>query len=180
MGLPAWLYMSIKILNMKNNVIEKDLKIRKGKPSDHAKINSVMQQWWDGRDLTAMLPKLFFIHFRDTVLILEQGADLIGFLVGFLSQSHQNEAHIHFVGVHPDFRKKGLGSALYNHFFDICQKHKRTIIRACTSPVNKGSIEFHKKMGFQIEPGNGKIEGVPVTLDYNRPGDHKISFAKSL
>ena len=64
-----------------------------------------MPSWWSGRDLTALLPELFLEHFYDTSFVSEQGTELVGFLVGFLSQAHHNEAYIHFVGVHPDFRK---------------------------------------------------------------------------
>ena len=151
-----------------------DFNIRKGEPTDHDSIVSVMKNWWDGRDLTAMLPKLFLNHFHDTVLIVEKENVLIGFLIGLLSQSYKDEAYIHFVGIHPKFRKKGLAKLLYEHFFDICRKHNRTAVSACTSPENKGSVEFHKKMGFQFESGNGEIDGIPVTLDYNREGDHKV------
>lgn len=139
-----------------------------------------MQNWWNGRDLTAMLPKLFLVHFRETTFIVERGGDLIGFLVGFLSQSRRNEGYIHFIGVHPEFRNNGIGAFLYKRFFELCRKKSRTIVRACTSPVNKGSIEFHIRMGFQIEPGNGEMDGFFVMLDYNRPGDPKVLFTKIL
>jgi GNAT superfamily N-acetyltransferase len=36
------------------------------------------------------------------------------------------------MGVHPDFRKKGIGKILYARFFDICRTHGRTVVRACT------------------------------------------------
>lgn len=161
-------------------VIENTFKIRNAEPSDHGRIISIMPNWWGGRDLRAMLPKLFLIHFCGTSFIVEKELELIGFLVGFLSQSVNNEAYIHFVGVHPDFRKKGLGEALYERFFELCQQQGRTIVRASTSPVNKGSITFHQRMGFLIEPGDGVIDGIPVTLDYNRPDDHKVLFTKYL
>jgi ribosomal protein S18 acetylase RimI-like enzyme len=155
-----------------------DFKIRKGEPADHDRIVAVMKHWWDGRDLTAMLPKLFLNHFHDTALVMEKENALIGFFIGLLSQSYKDEAYIHFVGIHPKFRKKGLARRLYEQFFDICRKHHRTTVRACTSPANKGSVEFHKKMGFQMEPGNGEMDGIPVTYDYNRVGDHKVLFRR--
>lgn len=165
---------------MRNRAVKHDISIRKGEPSDHDRIISVMKEWWEGRDLTAMLPKLFLIHFQDTVLVAEKENDLVGFLIGFFSQSYTNEAYIHFVGVHPQFRKRGLAKKLYDAFFAICRKHHRTTVRACTSPVNKGSIEFHKRMGFELERGNGEIDGIPVTLDYNRAGDHKVLFKRRM
>ena len=133
-----------------------------------------------GRDLTAMLPKLFLNHFNDTSFVAESLNRMVGFLIGFLSPSLnlKNEAYVHFMGVHPDFRKRGIGKTLYERFFEICRNQDRTVVRACTSPVNKGSVEFHEKIGFQLEPGDDEINGSPVTRDYNRPGDHKVRFKK--
>ncbi len=159
-------------------MIENDMMIRKATPADHERIIAALQNWWGGRDLTAMLPKLFLNHFNDTSFVIEKEAEMIGFLIGFISPSLKNEAYVHFMGVHPDFRKKGIGTLLYERFFEICRNHGRNIVRACTSPVNRGSVEFHKRIGFQLEPGDDEIDGFPVTHNYNRPGDHKVQFTK--
>ena len=72
------------------------------------------------------------------------------------------------------------GGVLYERFFEICRKENRTVVRSCTSPVNKGSVEFHKRMGFEIDFGDEVVDGIPVSGDYNRPGDHKVLFSKTL
>ena len=59
--------------------------------------------------MAAMLPKLFFVHFRDTSFVAEDDAALAGFLCGFRSQTLDDEAYVHFVGVDPPPR--GSGSA---------------------------------------------------------------------
>ena len=145
-------------------------------PSDHSKIIAILIDWWDGRDLTWMLPRLFLNHFYKTSFIIEREDLLIAFLIGFLSPSQASEGYIHFCGVHPDFRGMGIGAGLYQHFFRLCRQHDRHIVCACTSPVNQGSIRFHQKIGFGIVPGNGHMDGTPVTRDYNKPGDHKVLF----
>lgn len=155
-----------------------NLSIRNSKPSDHVRIISVMKDWWDGRDLIWMLPKLFLNHFSSTSYIVERDDDLIAFLIGFLSQSNTKEGYIHFAGVHPDYRGIGIGEYLYEQFYKDCKKNKRDIIKSCTSPVNRGSIEFHKRMGFEIQQGNAEIDGISVTLDYNKPNDPKVLFKK--
>ena len=38
-------------------------------------------QWWGGRPMAAMLPRLFFVHFRPTSFVLEQDGRLVAFLV---------------------------------------------------------------------------------------------------
>ena len=106
-----------------------------------------------GRDLTSMVPKVFLLHFHSTSIIVEQKDQMIGFLIGFDSQSYRDESYIHFSGIHPDHRGKGLGKHLYQIFFDRATKENRMIVRACTSPVNTGSIDFHKKLGFVLEEG---------------------------
>lgn len=39
--------------------MHKNTTIRMTKPSDHPSVIAALQNWWGGRDLTAMLPKLF-------------------------------------------------------------------------------------------------------------------------
>jgi ribosomal protein S18 acetylase RimI-like enzyme len=136
---------------------ETEYKIRHVRPSDHARIIAVMPGWWGGRDLTHLLPELFLEHFGDTSFVVEQESNLIAFLIGFMSQSHPDEAYIHFIGVHPDHRKIGIASALYEQFFEICRSRGRSIVRAITSPVNTGSIDYHTRMGFQVEQGEKKM-----------------------
>ncbi len=157
-----------------------NLNIRNSKPDDHNTIISVMKDWWDGRDLTWLLPKLYLDHFCNTSFIVEKKDILKGFLIGFMSPANINEGYIHFVGVHPEYHGMGIGKYMYEQFFDICKKNNRDIIRSCTSHVNKGSIAFHTKIGFKILPGDAEIEGLPVTLAYNKPDDPKVLFEKKL
>ena len=46
------------------NLID-NIRIRNGMPSDYERIITVMPEWWDGRDVTALLPKVFFLHFNN-------------------------------------------------------------------------------------------------------------------
>ncbi len=160
--------------------LPKNLTFRNAHPDDHHKIIGVLTDWWNGRDLTGMLPKLFLVHFSSTSFIIENHEDLIAFLIGFLSPQYTNEGYIHFCGVHPAYRSIGLGSYLYHEFFTLCKNNDRNIVKSCTSPINKGSIAFHTKTGFKIEPGGSKIDGTPVTLDYNKPNDSKVLFTINL
>ena len=73
-------------------------------PDDWERVLAVMPAWWDGRDLRALLPKIFFEHFRSSSLLVEHEDALIGFLVGFCCPDHDDEAYIHFAGVHPAWR----------------------------------------------------------------------------
>ena len=95
------------------------VKIRHAEPSDYGRVIGVVNTWWSGRQMAPMLPKLFFLHFESTSFVAEdEDGALAGFLVGFLSQTHDDEAYVHFVGVDPRRRGSGLGRELYEHFFD--------------------------------------------------------------
>lgn len=161
---------------MSNN----DILIRTARSSDHTVVMRVMDDWWAGRQLSGMLPRIFFIHFEETTFVAEKNGELVGFLAGILSQTYRNEAYIHFVGVHPDERKRGLARMMYESFFDVCRKHNRTVVRCCTSPVNAGSVSFHRAMGFLVEAGNGEEYGLPVILNYDGHGGAKVRFLKTL
>ena len=111
----------------------------------------VVDAWWGGRQMSPMLPRLFFVHFEGTSFVAEVDGELAGFLCGFLSQTHADEAYVHFVGVDPERRGQGIGTALYERFFAEVRPLGRTVVRAVTSPVNVGSVDFHETLGFEIE-----------------------------
>jgi len=156
------------------------MEIRGLQSSDYDDLISQINDWWGGRDMAGMLPKLFFQHFKNTSLIAEEDDEIIGFLIGFLSQDQSDEAYIHFVGVHPDYRKKDIGKTLYEKFFTKVKMADRKIIRSITSPVNKTSIAFHQKMGFVLERGDKTVDGVAVKVNYDGFGNDRVLFKKEL
>jgi ribosomal protein S18 acetylase RimI-like enzyme len=155
-------------------------RIRHLSPADYQVVISVIDHWWGGRPMAGMLPRLFFEHFTDTSFAAERDGRLAGFLAGFISQSHSGEAYIHFVGVDPAQRGRGLGRLLYEAFFRAAQARGCTLVRAVTSPANHGSVAFHQRMGFQIEPGDASADGIPVSSGYDGPGSDRVRFLKIL
>jgi N-acetylglutamate synthase-like GNAT family acetyltransferase len=85
---------------------------------DYDPIIRLLNDWWGGRKMSDMLPRLFFTHFGDTSFLdHESDGRVNGFPAGFMSQAYPDEAYIHFVGVNPDARKGGLGRGLYERLF---------------------------------------------------------------
>jgi predicted GNAT superfamily acetyltransferase len=148
------------------------LVLRHAEASDHARVLAVVDAWWGGRPMAAMLPRLFFVHFRPTSFVAEQGGRLVGFLCGFGSQTYPGEAYVHFVGVDPSLRGRGVGRLLYARFFDAARADGRTVVRAVTSPANRGSVAFHTRLGFTAEEGGG--EG------YDGPGQDRVRLTRAL
>lgn len=147
---------------------------------DHAPIIAVVDQWWGGRQMAGLLPRLFFAHFQATSFAVEEHGQLIAFLIGFVSQTDPRQAYIHFVGIHPEHRQRGLGSQLYQLFFENVRARGCDSVRCITSPVNTGSVAFHRRMGFQIEKSDRERDGVPYTADYDGPGQDRVCFVRTL
>ncbi|MDM5312377.1 GNAT family N-acetyltransferase [Peribacillus frigoritolerans] len=156
------------------------MEIRSVKGSDYYAISPLINEWWGGRQMSDMLPKLFFDHFTNTSFIAEKEGNIVGFLIGILSQSQPGEAYIHFIGVHPEYRKNDIGRQLYNQFFDVVHQNGRNVVRCVTSPVNKSSIAYHTKMGFEMEEGDTFIDGVSVHSDYDGLNQDRVLFMKQL
>jgi len=149
-------------------------------PADYPLVISVIDQWWGGRPMAGKLPRLFFEHFTDTSFAAERDGRLAGFLAGFVSQSRPGEAYIHFVGVDPAVRGGGLGRLLYEAFFRAAEARGCSQVRAVTSPVNRGSVAFHQRMGFRLEHGDAEVDGIPVSSDYDGPGGDRVRFLRIL
>lgn len=156
------------------------MQLRNTRETDYHPIINVINDWWGGRQMADMLPRLFFVHFQDTSFILEENDTILGFLIGFVSQTHPQEAYIHFVGIHPDHRQQGLGEQLYTHFFEIVRQKGCLSVSCITSPVNTGSIAFHTRMGFDILPGDEVVNGVQAKANYDGKGQSRVVFRKLL
>lgn len=156
------------------------MQLRQLEQSDCEFVTSVVDEWWGGRSVRQLLPRLFFEHFNDTSLVLTEESGIIAFLVGFRSQSQPHVAYIHFIGVDPAQRGKGLARMLYLKFFEHMKSLGCTEVQCITSPVNKTSIAFHTAMSFNIVPGDSVVDDVPVHRHHAGAEQHRVVFCKML
>ncbi|MEJ1198111.1 MULTISPECIES: GNAT family N-acetyltransferase [unclassified Streptomyces] len=161
--------------------------VRQALVTDHRTIVECVRRWWgDSRtpeqahELSLLLPRLFLQFFSGTSLVLEDDTGIRAFLVGFYSADSENDAYIHFVGVDPELRGEGVARGLYTTFLHNAAEAGRRRVRAVTSPGNTGSIAFHRAMGFDIEEGDRRIDGLPVHSDYDGPGQDRVCFHKEI
>ncbi len=66
-----------------------NITIRHAEPSDYQPIISVMNDWWGGRNMSDILRKLFFVHFRETNFVAESEGKIVGFLIVFCLKRFQ-------------------------------------------------------------------------------------------
>ncbi len=154
--------------------------IRQAEPEDYGSIITVVNDWWGGRAMADMLPKLFFIHFRPTSFVAEAEGRVVGFVVGFRSQTHPEQAYIHFVGVDPARRGAGVGRILYERFFEAARRLGCTEVHCVTSPANEGSLAFHVAMGFDVLRGTAGSGGESYVADYDGPGESRVPLRRRI
>ena len=160
-----------------------DWLFRRPTDADHRAVVAVVDEWWGGRRMRALLPRLWFDHFAGTSWIVESGEGrLLGFLVGFISPDHPTEAYIHMVGTNPNLRKRGLGRALYERFFEDARAAGARRVTAVTWPGNQISVRFHTAMGFRPDDGLGtqRLYGTVAYPDYDGEGEDKVLFIRDL
>ena len=155
------------------------MRIRNIEEADYEYVIERLNDWWGGRKVAGMLPRLFFIHFQDSSFICLDGDKIIGFVVGFVSNALKDTGYIHFVGVDPAYRCSHVAKSLYSLFFDYCRKRGVKEIKCVTSPVNKVSIAFHQRMGFKVNSYDSRGNPVPIQ-NYDGPGEHRVVFKMRL
>jgi GNAT superfamily N-acetyltransferase len=138
---------------------------------DFDRIVEVIDHWWGGPIATLAHP-IFFYELGDHALMVEQGDLMIGFLLGFIARTGNDKAtgYVHLVGIHPDYRRRGVGRLLYNTFTDECRSAGCVRMKAITTPGNEGSIRFHIAQGWNAQ----EIE------DYAGTARRRIVFSKAL
>ena len=161
--------------------------VRQAREADHGALVECVRRWWgdsrtpaQARELSMLLPRLFLQFFSGTSLVVEDAGGVRAFLVGFHAADNDTDAYIHFVGVDPEMRGQGVARDLYTAFFRRAAEAGRTDVRAITSPANRGSIAFHRAMGFTTEPGDYEVDGVPVHKDYDGPGQDRVCFHRKI
>ena len=153
------------------------LEIRNADVIDYPALVANVDDWWGGRPVSRMLPRLFFAHFRPTSFVAELDGRVSGFLIGFVSQANPEVAYVHFVGIDPAARGVGLGRALYDRFFAAVGGLGCREVHCVTAPLNTASIAFHRALGFEALHGDAvTADGVPYTKGYDGPGEDRVCF----
>jgi L-amino acid N-acyltransferase YncA len=160
-----------------------DLVFRHPIEADYPRVISVMDEWWGGRKIRSVLPRLWFQHFTGRSWVVETNdGRLMGFLVGFVSADRPDVAYVHVIGTNPNRRRHGLGRALYERFFEDARAAGARRVMGVTWPGNQVSVRFHRAMGFepQAGPGAQNLYGTTAFADYDGDGDDRVVFSRPL
>lgn len=125
--------------------------IRQANESDYLPIIQVLNEWWGGRQMSDLLPRLFFQHFQSTSYLAWEQEERVG-----------------------------VARQLYERFFQTMRENGRDTVRCITSPVNAASIRFHSSMGFVMESGDDARDEIPIHASYDGKGQDRVLFVKKL
>lgn len=160
-------------------VVPNNLRVRAMTKADFDTVVQVVDQWWSG-PIAVLAHPVFFYELGKHARVVEDIAPshgsngkFVGFLLGFIVPSDDEKAavgYVHLVGVHPDYRRKGVARALYNEFTQSCIGMGCRHLKAITTPGNEGSFRFHQALGWQAHDED----------DYAGPHRRRMVLTKTL
>jgi GNAT superfamily N-acetyltransferase len=136
---------------------------------DYDQIVQVIDRWWGG-PTSALAHPIFFYELGSMARVVEHDEILVGFLLGFVAPGPEPTGYVHLVGIHPDYRRRGVGKLLYQTFEEDAHARGCTRLKAITTTSNEGSIAFHRATGWSVT----HVE------DYAGPGRPRVVFDKAL
>ncbi len=136
--------------------------------ADYDEIVQVIDRWWGG-PTSALAHPIFFYELGRMARVVEADGLLVGFLFGFACPDGR-VGYVHLVGIHPDYRRRGVGKLLYAAFEDDCRRERVVELKAVTNLGNEASIRFHDALGWT----RADVE------DYAGPGRMRIVFTRPL
>lgn len=136
--------------------------------TDYDQIVRVIDQWWGG-PTSALAHPMFFYELGRLARVVEEDSELVGFLLGFICPD-VSVGYVHLIGIHPDYRRRGVARLLYMSFEEDCRRANCEKLKAITTLGNEGSVRFHQALGWAM----AEVEG------YAGPGRSRIVFTKDL
>jgi len=146
------------------------MRTRRITKADFDRIVEVIDHWWGGPIGTFAHPIFFYELGKHALIAEDEDAGMIGFLLGFVADEPVRTGYVHLVGIHPDFRRRGVGRLLYKTFIDECRSAGCQRMKAITTLGNEGSIRFHVALDWQA---------TEVT-DYAGPNRTRLVFSRDL
>jgi ribosomal protein S18 acetylase RimI-like enzyme len=164
-------------------VTEAEVRFRRPTEADYPAISRVVDDWWGGRKMDVLLPRLWLQHFTGTSWLAERpDGRLAGFLIGFMSPDQPEVAYCHMLATDPGLRRTGLGRGLYERFFADARDAGRRLVVAVTWPANRASLGFHRALGFEVQTSNlsQNLYGTPAVAGYDFDREDRAILVRAL
>lgn len=125
-------------------------------------------RYWGDRDLRDLHLLALVQEFGETCLVARSDDGILGYLIGFVTPG--GTGYVHLIATRDDARGSGLGRELWGAFTEAARRQGAVRLKAITSLGNKGSVAFHRSLGFEVR----------VEEDYNGPGEDRVVFSRAV
>ncbi|MBD3369923.1 GNAT family N-acetyltransferase [Candidatus Fermentibacteria bacterium] len=128
------------------------------------------------------LYKILMDHFGDFFLVARIDGETAGFQQGFPSVSREGAYFLWQVGVSPDFRKRGVASALVKETEKVAASAGCTAVEATVETVNYASQGLFESLGYVVASYGDtiEVEGKRAMPDFYGSGTDQILYKKSI
>ena len=129
--------------------------------------------------------KILLRYFGNSCFIAEIRNRVVGFVLGFISQTHSEKTYFLWqIGVAPFMQGTGLGNRLLAEVEKWTKEKGCQRIEATIDPENVPSQKLFEKRGFvNISQKEGKtvtVKGCTAVKDYYKPGRHFMLYEKRI
>lgn len=114
--------------------------------------------------------------FSSTCPVARKDDELAGAVIAFRSQEDPDDIYIQDVITHPDFRRRGVTSALLDHVRRRGREFGCHRMYLTSEPENTAAHATWMSLGFRNVPGDRVVDGVSVTADYKGPGKDRAVY----
>jgi ribosomal protein S18 acetylase RimI-like enzyme len=102
---------------------------------------------WDEYEVTHL-----FNSEPEHILVADAGTAVVGFAMGTLIEKPRfawNCGHLLWLGVDPDYARRGVGGLLFDRFREIMESEGIGLLMIDTQADNLRAIEFFRRKGFE-------------------------------
>jgi len=123
------------------------IRVRGAKPYDMTTVLDIEKFCFPDPYPMSLLSRLYFTN-PEGFLVAEVDGKVVGYLIGTLRWGASG--HIMAVGIYPEYRKKGVGTALMVQILDILRMRGARNARLEVRKSNTMAQLFYQKLGFKL------------------------------
>lgn len=151
--------------------------------ADYDALITVVDEWWAGRPVRRLLPRLWLRHFAGSSWLARLDGDrLVGFAIGFPSPGLPGTFALHLLGVDPNHRRRGIGRDLALLLAEGAASAGADRIETVIPTGDQVALGFLRAIGYAVvaDPGLRPIHGTLAHTDYDGPGEDRIVLVRDL
>ncbi|MBU3062906.1 GNAT family N-acetyltransferase [Nocardia sp. NEAU-G5] len=114
--------------------------------------------------------------FASTCPVAHVDGELAGAIIAFRSQEIPDDIYVQDVITHPDFRRRGVTTALIGHIVERAHELGCRRIYLTSEPENAAAHAAWTSLGFKNVAGDRVVNGVSVIADYKGPGKDRAVY----